>query len=54
MQFSYYKTAKRTAPCGVVQCGAVQCNITCSAVQLCHFASGFGVVFTICTIYAVW
>ena len=23
MRFSYYKTANRTAPCGVVRCGAV-------------------------------
>ena len=30
VQFSYYKTTNCTAPCGVVQCGAllpaVQCN----------------------------
>ena len=23
VRFSYYKTANRTAPCGVVQCGAL-------------------------------
>ena len=34
--FSYYKTANRTIPCG-----AVRCTVTCGAVQLCHFASGF-------------
>ena len=26
VQFSYYKTANRTAPCGVVQCGVVRCG----------------------------
>ena len=25
-------------------CGAVRCNITCGAMRLCHFASGFGAV----------
>ena len=33
---------------------AVRCTITCSAVQLCHFVSGFGAVFAVCAIYAVW
>ena len=51
VRFSYYKTANRTASCGVVQCDAVRCTITCSAVQLCHFAGGFGAVFAV---YVVW
>ena len=54
MRFSYYKTANRTAPCDVERCGAVQCTITCSAVWLCHFAGGFGMIFTVCAVYAVW
>ena len=29
---------------------AMRCNITCGAIQLCHFAGGFGAV---CAIYAV-
>ena len=37
-----------------MRCGAlllaVRCTITCDAVQLCHFASGFGAVFVV---YAV-
>ena len=32
---------------------AVWCTITCSAVQLCHFVGGFGVIFAICAVYAV-
>ena len=36
--------------CGAVQCGAVQCG----AVRLCHFMGGFGAIFTICAVYAVW
>ena len=54
MRFSYYKTANRTAPCDVERCGAVQCTITCGAVWLCHFAGGFGMIFTVCAVYAVW
>ena len=46
VQFSYYKTANCTAPCGVVRC-----TITCGVVWLCHFAGDFGAVFTVC---AVW
>ena len=34
--------------------GAVRCNITCGAVQLCHFADGSGVIFAVCVVYAVW
>ena len=30
---------------------AVRCTVTCDAVRLCHFASGFGTVFVV---YAVW
>ena len=45
VRFSYYKTANRIAPCGVVRC-----NITCGAVRLCHFAGGFDAV---CAFYAV-
>ena len=48
VRFSYYKTANRTAPCGVVRC-----TITCCVMRLCHFAGGFGVVFAVCAIYAV-
>ena len=45
VQFSYYKTANRTASCGVVRY-----NITCGVVRLCHFTGGFGAVFAV---YAV-
>ena len=30
MRFSYYKTANRTAPCGVVRCGAILLALRCS------------------------
>ena len=30
---------------------AVQCTITCDAMQLCHFASNFGAIFAVCTIW---
>ena len=33
VRFSYYKTANRTAPCGVVRCGAVHYYLRCSAVM---------------------
>ena len=46
--FSYYKTANHTTPCSVVRC-----NITCSAVRLCHFADGFDAVFVVYAIYTV-
>ena len=49
VQFSYYKTANRTAPCGVVRC-----KITCSAMRLCHFTGGFDAVFDVCAVYAIW
>ena len=39
VRFSYYKTANRIAPYGVVRC-----NITYGAVRLCHFAGDFGAV----------
>ena len=29
MRFSYYKTANRTVPCGVVRCGALLLAIQC-------------------------
>ena len=29
VRFSYYKTANRTAPCGVVQCGAILLAVRC-------------------------
>ena len=45
VQFSYYKTANRTMPCGVVWCGAV---------RLCHFTDDFGAIFMVCAVYAVW
>ena len=48
VRFSYYKTANRTTPCGVVQCG-----IILLAVRLYHFTGGFGVIFTVCVVYAV-
>ena len=37
-----------------MRCGAVRCTITCSAVRLCHFADGFGVVFVVCAVHAIW
>ena len=37
-----------------MRCGAVRCKITCGVVRLCHFAGGFGAVFTVCAVYAVW
>ena len=46
--FSYYKTANRTAPCGMMRS-----NITCSAVRLCHFTDGFDAVFVVCAVYTV-
>ena len=49
MWFSYYKTAKRTTPCSVVQC-----SIILLAVRLYHFTDGFGAVFSVCVVYAVW
>ena len=33
---------------------AVRCTITCGAVWLYHFADGFGAVFAVCAVYAVW
>ena len=58
VRFSYYKTTNRTAPCGAVRCtitcGAVRCTITCGAVRLCLFVGGFGAVFVVCVVYAVW
>ena len=45
VRFSYYKTANCTTPCGVVRCGAV---------LLCHFVGGFGAVFAVCVVYAVY
>ena len=30
VQFSYYKTADRTVPCGVVWCGALLLTVQCS------------------------
>ena len=35
-------------------CGAMRCTITCGAVWLCHFADDFGVIFTVCAVYAIW
>ena len=29
VRFSYYKTANRTAPCGVVRCGALLLAVRC-------------------------
>ena len=29
VRFSYYKTANRTAPCGVVQCGVILLAVWC-------------------------
>ena len=46
VQFSYYKTTNRTASCGV-------CIVTCDAMQLCHFAGGFGAIFAIFAVCAV-
>ena len=47
--FSYYKTANCTTPCGVVQCGVILL-----AVRLYHFTGGFGAIFTVYVVYAVW
>ena len=33
---------------------AVWCNITCGSVRLCHFASDFDAIFTVCTVFTVW
>ena len=30
VRFSYYKTANRTAPCGVVRCGVILLAVRCS------------------------
>ena len=49
VRFSYYKTANRTTPCGVVQCGVILL-----AVRLYHFTGGFGAIFTVYVVYAVW
>ena len=37
VRFSYYKTTNHIAPCDMMQCGAVWCNITCGAVR-CGYA----------------
>ena len=34
MRFSYYKTANRTAPCGVVQCDAILLAVRCGYIIL--------------------
>ena len=54
VQFSYFITANRTARYGVVRCGAVHYYLTCGAVRLCYFAGGFGAVFAVCAVCAVW
>ena len=51
VQFSYYKTANYTTPCGVVRCGALLLAVRCGAVRLWHFVGGFGAV---CAVYTVW
>ena len=43
VQFSYYKTANRTASCGVE-------TALHHAVWLCHFAGSFGAIFAVCAI----
>ena len=40
----------QTALPHAVRCSAVQYG----AVRLCHFMGGFGAIFTICAVYAVW
>ena len=32
---------------------AVRYTVTCGAVRLCHFVGDFGVIFTVCAVYAV-
>ena len=57
VRFFYYKTANRTAPCGVVRCSALLLAVWCGCVivvRLCHFAGGLGAVFAVCAVYAVW
>ena len=38
----------------VVRCGAERCNITCGAMQLCHFVGGFDAVFAVWWTPLVW
>ena len=55
MRFMRFLIIKpQTALHRAVWCGAVRCTITCGAVWLCYFAGGFGMVFTVCVVYAVW
>ena len=55
MRFMWFLIIKpQTALHRAVWCGAVRCTITCGAVWLCHFPGGFGMVFTVCAVYAVW
>ena len=42
MRFSYYKTANRTAPCGVVRCGALLFAVQCDYVILQAVLVWFG------------
>ena len=49
VQLVYYKTANRTTPCGVVQCGVILL-----AVRLYHFTGSFGAIFVVCVVYAIW
>ena len=39
VQFSYYKTANRTAPCDVVQCGALLLVVQCGFCGLVNTSS---------------
>ena len=36
-----------------MRCGVVRYTVTCGAARLCHFVGDFGVIFTVCAVYAV-
>ena len=50
MRFSYYKTANRTAPCGVVRCGAILlgCGVVMSFCG--QFWCGFFGLYGLCSL----
>ena len=46
VRFSYYKTANRTAPCGVVRCGAILLAVQCSYAILRAVFATYAVLLT--------
>ena len=44
VRFSYYKTANRIAPCGVVRCGALLLTVRC----------GYAILQAVFAVYTVW